>query len=66
MTTTPRYLTVDEAAEYLNISAPTVRSWARRGIIPAHRVVGTRAIRFRTAELDDAMIRLEVAKATDQ
>jgi len=61
-----RWLNVDDAAEYLGVKAQTVRRWAVAGAIPAHRVVGSRLIRFRTDELDDAMVRREVERATDQ
>ena len=58
-----RWLTVAEAADHLNVKPATLRAWARRGVIPAHRVVGTRQVRFQAAQLDAAMRPLEVLEA---
>ena len=35
---TDRLLTVEEAAEYLGVSAYTMREWARQGKVPAVRL----------------------------
>src|SRR6478609_5606504 len=43
------YLTPEQAAAYLAVSADTVREWAREGKIPAHKF--GRLWRFREEEL---------------
>src|SRR6478609_1208477 len=43
------YLTPEQAAAYLAVSADTVREWAREGTIPAHKF--GRLWRFREEEL---------------
>jgi len=65
MTADP-WLTVGEAAARLKVQPATVRRWAMAGTIPAHRVVGSRLIRFRTSEIDEALIMFETDRATDQ
>jgi len=45
------YLTPEQAAEMLNLSAYTIRAYARQGIIPAHKI--GRTWRFSKADLDD-------------
>lgn len=49
------FLRVSEAAEYLGVSANTLRNWENAGKIPAHRhpVNGYRL--FRTDELDELL-----------
>lgn len=46
-----RLLTVDEAAEILQVSADLVRRWAQRDQIPSVRL-GHRTLRFRRSSLD--------------
>ena len=45
-----RLLTVDEAAEFLQVSAYTLREWARKRRVPAIRL-GQRYWRFRRSSL---------------
>lgn len=45
------FLTPEQAAKLLNLSAYTVRAYARRGIIPAHKV--GRTWRFSKADLEE-------------
>jgi len=49
------FLRISEAAEYLGVSANTLRNWDNAGKIPAHRhpVNGYRL--FRTDELDELL-----------
>ena len=55
MTTTHRWLTTSDAAQYLAIRPATLRAWVKAGKVPAHRMVGTRQLRYHTHELDQAM-----------
>ena len=50
-TSSRRWLTQAEAAEYLGVSDRTIRNYSRRGLIQAHRL-GTRAVRIDVAELE--------------
>jgi excisionase family DNA binding protein len=56
--TSTQWLTAREAAAYLKVAHRTVLEWAKTGRIPAHRLSGIVRVtwRFRTAELDGAMM----------
>jgi len=59
MSTFPQseWLTAAEAAVYLKVAHRTVLEWAKKGLIPAHRLSGTARVtwRFRASELDAMM-----------
>jgi excisionase family DNA binding protein len=55
MTTVHRWLTTEEAAAYLSVHPVTLRRWVTEGKVPAHRMIGSRGLRFHTRELDEAM-----------
>lgn len=44
-------LTVDNVAEMIGVSDVTVRSWVRKGHLPAVRIGGRRQMRFFRAEV---------------
>ena len=50
---TDKYISIDEAAEYLGIKTVTLRGWIkdRKKKIPAHRI--GKFWRFKYSELDD-------------
>ena len=50
ITQEPEYYTIQEAAELLRVSAPTIRRWIRAGTLRADRI-GSRTIRVRAAEV---------------
>lgn len=50
-----RWFSQKEAAEYLGVTDRTVRNYIARGLIPAHRVKGSRLIRIEQADLDALM-----------
>jgi excisionase family DNA binding protein len=52
------WLTSNEVAQYLKVSPRTIVEWAREGKIKGHVLSGTQrhTWRFRTDELDDAMM----------
>jgi excisionase family DNA binding protein len=52
------WLNAREAAQYLRVAHRTILEWAKKGLIPAHRLSGTARVtwRFRADELDDAMM----------
>jgi excisionase family DNA binding protein len=60
MSTFPQseWLTAREAAAYLKVAHRTILEWAKKGLIPAHRLSGTLRCtwRFRATELDGAMM----------
>ena len=47
-----RWLTSQEAAEYLQVHQETVRNWARKGVIPAAKLGNRGGFRFRREDLD--------------
>lgn len=49
---TDKYLTRQEAAEYLRISVASLDRYVRQGKLPRHRLAGTRTARFIKEELD--------------
>jgi excisionase family DNA binding protein len=56
--TQSEWLTAREAAAYLKVAHRTILEWAKKGLIPAHRLSGTLRCtwRFRADELDGAMM----------
>ncbi len=48
---TPRLLTYDQAAAYLNLPVGTLHAWVREGRVP-HLRLGPRTVRFRRGDLD--------------
>jgi excisionase family DNA binding protein len=52
------WLTAREAAAYLKVAHRTILEWAKKGLIPAHRLSGALRVtwRFRADELDGAMM----------
>ncbi len=50
-----RWLSQAQAAEYIGVTDRTLRNWVRTGSIRAHRVRGSRLIRYDRAELDAAL-----------
>ena len=44
------YLTIEELAEYLKLTAQTIRRWVLNSEIPFHRI--KKAIRFRLSEIE--------------
>jgi excisionase family DNA binding protein len=59
------WLTAREAAAYLKVKPRTLVRWARRGLVPAHRLSGTGRItwRFLRSELDAMLCRSSVGSA---
>lgn len=51
----PGYLTLDQAATYLNVAAKTLREWCRTKGLPHHKP--GRELLFRVRELDQWMSR---------
>ncbi len=47
-----RWLSQQEAAEYLGVTDRTVRNYISRGTLPGHRVRGARLVRIDRADLD--------------
>jgi excisionase family DNA binding protein len=46
------WLTADEASEYLQVTVRTLDRYREAGLLPAYRLGGKRAVRFRTSDLD--------------
>jgi len=47
-----RWLSQTQAAEYLGVSARTIRNYISAGTLAGHRVRGSRLVRIDRAELD--------------
>ncbi len=45
------WLTIDQAARYLNVSVASIRNWITNGRMPAHK--NGRVVRLHRQELDD-------------
>lgn len=52
---TPPYMTVEQVAEYLQISVTSVRRFKRQGKIKGYRIPGTRLMRYRRNEIERVM-----------
>lgn len=55
-----RWLSQAEAAEYLGITDRTVRNYIARGVLPGHRVRGSRLVRIDRNDLDALLERVVV------
>jgi excisionase family DNA binding protein len=54
MQTTTRFLNVGQAAEYLGVSAASLRTWSNRGLVATYRTPGGQR-RYDQADLDAFM-----------
>lgn len=54
-------LTAKETAAYLNVTLPTIHTWAKQGKLTKHKVGGTR-IGFKRAEVEKLLIKVEARK----
>ncbi|MDX6582312.1 MAG: hypothetical protein QOI10_1496 [Solirubrobacterales bacterium] len=52
MEASQRFLNVSEAAEFLGVSAASLRKWSDQGVLPVYRTPGGQR-RFATQDLDD-------------
>jgi len=52
---TPPYMTVEQVAEYLQMSVTSVWRFRRQGKLKGYRVPGTRLVRFRRNEIEKVM-----------
>lgn len=50
-----RWLSQQEAADYLGVTDRTVRAYIARGVLPAHRIRTSRVIRVDRREVDDLL-----------
>jgi excisionase family DNA binding protein len=51
----PRWLTIDEAAEYARLSSRTIRQWIHDGNLRAFIPRGSRVVRIDQRDLEDAL-----------
>jgi len=54
METTSRLLNVGQAADYIGVSAASLRKWSNQGLVQVYRTPGGQR-RFSTADLDEFM-----------
>lgn len=47
-----KHLTISEAAEFLGVSAQTLRSWDKSGRLPAHRGAGNQYRLYKISDLE--------------
>lgn len=52
VTTSQRWLSQQEAAEYLGVTDRTVRNYIARGVLPGHRLRGSRLVRIDLRDVD--------------
>lgn len=57
-----RWLSQQEAAEYLGVTDRTIRNYVARGVLEARRVRGSRLVRIDQAHLDDLLRPIPSAK----
>ena len=53
-----RWLSQQEAAEYLGVTDRSIRNYVARGVLPARRIHGSRLIRVSVADLDALLTRI--------
>jgi excisionase family DNA binding protein len=64
MSTTEKWLSVEEIAEHLGISKETVYRWLEKGKIPAHRV--GKLWKFRASEVDAWVLKGEAGEMDNE
>ena len=52
---TSAWLSQQDAADYLGVTDRTIRNYIARGLLPGHRVKGSRLVRIRRDDLDQLM-----------
>lgn len=50
MSTTDRYVSIEDAADFLGVSVPTLRQWLKKELLPAHKI--GKLWKFKISELD--------------
>lgn len=55
MVKTEQWLTAEQAAERLNVSVRSIRKYRATGRLPAYKLAGERALRFRVEDVDGMM-----------
>ena len=50
MSTTDGYVSIDDAADFLGVSVPTLRQWLKKELLPAHKI--GKLWKFKISELD--------------
>lgn len=58
------YLTIKEAAEYLAVSANTLRNWGASGKIPIHRNPMNNYRLFKLSDLQELLEEVEISGST--
>lgn len=53
-----RWLSQADAGQYLGVTDRTVRNYIARGVLPGHRVKGSRLVRVRQTDLDRLLQRI--------
>ncbi|TYL55756.1 helix-turn-helix domain-containing protein [Nocardioides sp. BGMRC 2183] len=51
-TATPRWVSLQESADFLGVTERAVRNYVSRGVLPASRIRGSRLIRINSADLE--------------
>lgn len=65
MSSERRWLTIEEAAEYLRVSKRTLYRWLHDGLLPGYRAGPRGPWRFRREDLDGVMRRAEPEEADE-
>ena len=50
MSTTDGYVSIEDAADFLGVSVPTLRQWLKKELLPAHKI--GKLWKFKISELD--------------
>lgn len=63
MEASQRFLNVSEAAEFLGVSAASLRKWSDQGIVPVYRTPGGQR-RFSPADLEEFLASMRQPSST--
>lgn len=66
MSSERRWLTIEEAAEYLRVSRRTIYRWVHDGLLPGYRAGPRGPWRFRQEDLDGLMRRAGTEEAGEE
>ncbi|GAB7003926.1 hypothetical protein JCM18899A_13980 [Nocardioides sp. AN3] len=63
--TRTRWLSQQDAADYLGVTTRTIRTYVARGVLPASRIRGSRTVRIAQEDVDALLRPIPSAKAGD-
>ncbi|MBM7518247.1 helix-turn-helix domain-containing protein [Nocardioides nitrophenolicus] len=65
MTSKRAHISLQEAADYLGVSASTVRRYVGLGTLPAYRIAGSKLIRVKRTDVEGLLKRIPTVESRE-